>query len=166
MDEKTRKLNDPLKLVMSLDDLDDSKFVRVFLTDETNAPISPATVDLTNVGDGVYSDDLSPLMPNKAEVRAHFVIFNDAGYTTIDDEHGADTDFFKLDAFDPSILQPKAAAIFATVQTENSLKGSVEKGSVYGTIETEQKIKGMILGGEIKGTINTENGIKGVVLDE
>jgi len=93
MAEFRRKVGTTLGLKLLLKPADDSLFVRAFLTDKAGVALSPASVDLANVGGGQYVEN-TQLMQATDQMVASYRVFDDSGFTLLNGEFPGDTDYF------------------------------------------------------------------------
>lgn len=158
-----RNVNEALKLVANLDD--GSKYVRAYLWDNGGNPLSPPTVDLSHIGDGIFTDT-TVLMPNKAQVIAKFKVYDDAAYSVLNDcEYDFPSETFELSKFDPALIQPVNAAVFGVIETEN-IEGRVyQEDVVLGELEAESIESESIEEQSVEGQIEQTDNIEGVLYD-
>lgn len=84
----------PIPLYMQLYDNDPAKYVRVTLRDADNVELEDSPVDLSPVGDeGLYYNS-DVLMPDTTFVTAQFIVYDDAEYSEISANEGADMAMF------------------------------------------------------------------------
>ena len=143
-DEKLRLVGAALNLKMFLTDGDATKFLRTFLNDEDGAPITPASVDLTNVGNGLYVDS-ALAMPNLPFVRARHVVYDDSGYSVVDCTHPARTDDYRRQDLLPTQLPDTddlSANFGETPELEaqfeiDEMKAQIESDDITATIQSD-----------------------------
>lgn len=161
-----RLVNEPLKLRASLTDGDGTKFVRAFLKDASGAPLSTPTVDLTHVGDGIYKDDDTVLMPNSTQVLVKYKVFDDAAYTILNDcGYKQPTFVYELSKFDPAITTPTNQLVKGRVETK-SIKGKINGNQqILATVKTAAISAKLLSQQLVSGRVVQDQKIKGVVYE-
>lgn len=163
MGEFKRKVNDLIRLKLSLADGATNKFVRATLIDQDGASVAPGTVALAHQAEGVYAENLVQ-MPNKDQVIARYEVFKDAGFLSIDKTYTKAFDVFEKDAFDPSNLLPKGQNIFATVGRAGVTGQVASRPQIQVSVGPKQ-IAAEVSHNEVTAQIQTQNEIEGVIND-
>lgn len=163
MGEFKRKVNDLIRLKLSLADGATNKFVRATLFDQDGAAVAPGVVALPHQSGGVYAEN-TVQMPNKDQVVARYEVFKDAGFTVIDKEYTKAVDVFEKDTFDPTNLIPKAQNVFATVSRVGISGQVTSRPEIKATLGPKQ-IAAKVEHNEVKAQIETQNEIEGVLND-
>lgn len=88
-------LSAPIPLSFQAFNYDAGLYVQAFLRDSNNNAIPGSPVQLTAGDNGLYTNNLV-LMPSTAWVTAQYVVYEDAGYTTVSLTAGAGLDTFIL----------------------------------------------------------------------
>jgi len=161
MSELLRKVNDPLRLKLHLEPKDDTYFVKAKVTTAGGGLINE--VELPNVGDGVYQDDLSEIMPNLPEVWANYFVFYDALFTEEACEHG-DFEVYKRDDFDPKTLVSGAIRVRGVVKDNKIIAKIGAAGKIKAIINDGKIAQKVSASGTVKATIKS-NTVKGVVYE-
>lgn len=85
----------PIPINCQLWDGNNSVFVKAFLTSENGTPYSPASVNLTNAGHGLYLNT-SLNMPPSGVIFASLFVYSDSGYTQLDNNYTITADTFSV----------------------------------------------------------------------
>ena len=110
-------LGEIVRLTNQLWDGDTGKFVRAIVrkTDGTEVTGSPFT--LAHIGNGKYTNN-TLLMPNEDRLDVTYETYDDAGFTTLSEDHTISTDVYRLEIPDSTILA-KLDQILNIVSTFN-----------------------------------------------
>lgn len=127
---------------------DSTRFVRAFLFDKDGSALTPATVDLTDVGGGRFVETAT-VMQNIPLMKTRIQVYNDSGYTELDCEYPGDTDCYELDSLLPTQL-PNAEGIEANFGPDVNLGAEMEDGGINAEISSD----------EIQATISAEDEIE------
>lgn len=163
MSEFKRKVNDPLRLKLSLSDGNTARFVRAFLFDQNGAVVAPGFVNLSHQSNGIYADN-SVLMPNLDQVVAKYKVYYDNTYLESDLCYPQAIDYFEKDAFDPTAFIPKGQNVFATMGTQ---KTSVIVGTnkINVTLEPKPLVEVSVKASQVGVELKTKNEIEGELND-
>jgi len=157
------KVGEKIPLNCQLADRVSDKFVKAYLFDKLGAPLTPASVNLSHVANGLFLDTTVD-MPDIASVIAQYVVFEDAGYLVPHDEHDAVTDMFERDEIDAAIDQLLIAARKTDMEmklyealsftaevddSDDSPTASVESASTLtATVQDGQNVSGEVIENE------------------
>lgn len=87
-------IGDTIHLNLQLSNGNTGKYVRATVRNASGVEISGSPVALTHIGGGLYSND-SLTMPNTDEVTAQYVVYDDAGFTTVNTNYSQVMDTFQ-----------------------------------------------------------------------
>lgn len=90
------QVGDKVPLSLQIADYAQAKFVRVNIVDDSGSDVAASPIDLTDLGDGLY-EDFSYTFPDSAWIRIQYLVFDDAGYTTLCGTEGASNDIIYRD---------------------------------------------------------------------
>jgi hypothetical protein len=163
------KVGDQIQLNLQLEDGATDKYPRAYLRDQFGYPLPESPVDLTHIGDGLYSDD-SVYMPNTQEVTATFKVFDDLARTILSPFYSIEMDVFAKDQSASLIaallgqnlpgdidgLVDDSGALAAFMEDSGAIFGVIDdSGSIYGFIE-EWELTGILVDdGELYGQLAT-----------
>lgn len=77
---------DTIPLKFQLSEGDTGKYVRAFIRDSADSPISGSPFNLSHVANGLYTSDAA-IMPETKNVSVQFITYSDSGYTTRDTDY-------------------------------------------------------------------------------
>lgn len=108
------RVGDQIPLQLQLFDGATGKFPRAVVKDASGAAISGSPFDLAHVANGHYSN-LSAVMPSTPFVTIQYLVYSDAGHTTLDTGYSAELDVQEQDNSLPtaSYTAPDNATITA-----------------------------------------------------
>lgn len=124
------KPNDIIPLVLQLFDNATNKFVRAVVRDSDDAAISGSPFSLAHEADGLYTNKTA-VMPNKAFVSVQYLIYDDAGFTTLSSTHSSVAIEIPLQ----SDIAALSNSITGIVFDESIINGYVESNTLVGTVE-------------------------------
>lgn len=125
------------------------QYVRAFVEDPSGNPISGSPFALTAVGSTGKFRNVAAVMPNQPWIYATYLVYDDAGFTTLSSANGASSEIFWR-AIDPSetpYLPPTSNIVAFVGEGEPCVRGPVEDTIVQGaarllTIRLAQSIGG------------------------
>lgn len=82
------KPNDVIPLVLQLFDNDATKYVRANVRDASDTVISGSPFTLAHEANGLYTN-ASAVMPNTPFVSVQYLVYDDAGFTTLSTIHAS-----------------------------------------------------------------------------
>lgn len=143
MGEFSRRAGQTLGLSLDLRPTPDvTRFVTAFLFDKDGNALAPASVNLTDQGNGNHVEN-STTMQSVPQMRAKYRVFFDAGRTDEDDcEYLGGEDVFDLDDLQPSEL-PGDSKLTGVLQSQVTIKGEIADGDLSGEIKTD-KLSGQV----------------------
>ena len=152
MAELLRKETEPVKLRLSLNRDETTKYVRAFLTDSGGNPVPPGTLDLVHLANGVYGENAF-VMPNIDTFDVKYRVYLDAGFSVLDPTYPSAFDIVRKD----TAIAVEVGAGGTEVATD--LSGSVEEtAEISGTIqEPELSITGASFDTDIEGVVEEES---------
>lgn len=119
----------------------EARFVTAFLFDKSGNALTPASVDLNDIGSGAHVED-SQVMQSVPQMVAKYIVYLDSARTQVDnDEYLGDVDVFELDELVPSQL-PGEVSLTAEIN-------DVELGADVGDLTLDADVDGQELIGEI-----------------
>ena len=82
------KPGDKIPLVLQLFDNAVGKFVRAVVRDSSDAEISGSPFALAHEASGLYTN-AAAIMPNTPFISVQYLVYDDAGFTTLSSDHSA-----------------------------------------------------------------------------
>lgn len=151
MAELLRKENEPVKLRLSLNRDETTKYVRAFLTDSAGNPVPPGTLDLSHLANGVYGENAF-VMPNVDTFDVKYRVYLDAGFSVLDPTYPSAFDVVRKDT-------GSQVEGVGGVEVTADLSGAVEESAeISGTIqEPELSITGSSFDTDIEGVVEEES---------
>lgn len=157
----TAKENQILVLKTQLGDGDETKFVRAIVTTDTGIQLAGSPFALPHQSGGKYVfQDPSLTFPTGTvkEIHAQYVVYEDAGFTTLADCYGVDLDVWQKDESANVVVDDildKVCQILNTISSINpgaELVACIDVEEIYGFIE-EEELCGVIIEEELIGFI-------------
>jgi hypothetical protein len=164
MGEFKRKINEELKLKLSLSDGRTDKYVRAYFRDKAGAVILGDFVNLTHLGLGAYGNN-AVQMPSLDQVHVIYRVFSDALYTALDQNYTQGLDVFELDTLDPTAFQRSPSAVQGTIKAGRVQSVVFERERIRGAIKAVKIAARIEQKAEIKGNIYQNQEIEGVVYE-
>ena len=93
------KVGTPIYLDLKLQDGNTGKFVRAFVRDVSGTPIAGSPALLTHIGEGRYINN-SLIMPDTPEVKASYIVYDDALFAVESSIYVHGADIFKRSSLD------------------------------------------------------------------
>lgn len=117
------KPNDIIPLVLQLFDNATNKFVRAVVRDNSGVQISGSPFTLAHQANGLYING-SALMPNKPFISVQYLVYDDAGFTTLSSTHSSTSIEIPLE------YSSNSCAVEGVVEDSTILSGVVESAEV------------------------------------
>jgi len=137
MIEADVKLGDTVPLNFQLFDGAVDKFVRAIVFDQAGISIGSSPHDLTHVKNGYYHDRTLS-MPNKTQLTAVYLVFEDALFTILSELYTQDADIFRL-LPDSEVIFIESPGDKAEVVLEQQLAEAViETTEIVVTVEQDE----------------------------
>ena len=119
----------------------EARFVTAFLFDKSGNALTPASVELTDIGNGAHVED-TQVMQSVQQMVAKYIVYLDAARTQVDnEEYLGGVDVFDLDELVPAQL-PSEVSLTAEIN-------DVELGADVGDLTLDAEVDGQELTGEI-----------------
>lgn len=109
---QTVSVGDILPLTIQISDYDPAKYVQVFLYDETLTEIAQSPSQLSPVGSNGFYSNNEIEMPDTKFLIAQYVVYDDAGYTTVSQSEGGQNDTFIKDQLEMGDVLPLAVQLY------------------------------------------------------
>lgn len=116
------KIGNKIPLMLQLFNNESAKFVRAFVRNDANVAISGSPFTLTHLSLGLYSN-LSALFPATTFVTVQYVIYDDAGFTTLSEGYEITQETFTID---PDVNSDRSL---------NAIEGNLDSGELGGFME-------------------------------
>lgn len=116
------KPGDKIPLVLQLFDNAVNKFVRAVVRDSSDTQIAGSPFALAHEANGLYTNSTAE-MPNSAFVSVQYLVYDDAGFTTLSSTHSSAAVEIPID------YEIKGGEVSATVEDETAT-GVVESSPV------------------------------------
>jgi hypothetical protein len=127
-------LGQEVPLALQLSNGATNKFPRAKIYDESGTELAGSPVVLTHVSAGLYKAS-SFVMPAKPFIVAQYLIYSDAGFTTLDPDYPIASDAFSLLTL--TTLEMTRAILFGTVEKAPIIVGTLSASQLYGEISEE-----------------------------
>jgi len=125
-------LGQEVPLALQLSNGATNKYPQARMFDDSGAELSGSPVTLTHVGSGLYKASTF-LMPSKPFIVAQYLVYSDAGHTTLDTDYPIASDAFSL--LDLSILEMTRASLLGTLEESPIIIGELSASQLYGEVE-------------------------------
>lgn len=153
------KQGDQIPLSVQLFDGDTAKYVRATVRGSNGTPLAGSPVDLTHVGNGLYTDD-SLVMPLDNFVTASYRVYTDAGYTIPSDLHSDTEDIFNL-------MVPVAELIEVLSKVNQILQELSGAADIIGELDDTGALEGQLADSDdLEGYVTDNGAITGELSDE
>lgn len=125
-------LGQEVPLALQLSNGATNKYPQARMFDDSGAELSGSPVTLTHVGSGLYKA-ANFVMPAKPFIVAQYLVYSDAGHTTLDADYPIASDAFAL--LDISTLDNPRAALFGSLENSPVIVGALSASQLYGEVE-------------------------------
>lgn len=147
----------PIPISLQLWDGNNGAFVKAFLKNEQGAPYSPSSIDLQNVGNGLYLNS-TLLMPVSGVILASLFVFTDGTYLVPDDNYTASSDIFSVQSSGGggggSVVN--GGSVVGYVIDANPLVGVVESDQATGEV-ANTSLTGQIDSSQAEGEVQSDS---------
>lgn len=120
------KVGDKIPLVLQLFDNATTKFVRAVIRDATDAPISGSPFTLAHEANGLYTNNAA-VMPDTPFVSVQYLVYDDAGFTTLSEDHSSVG--VEIPRLECGVEILNGGEVTGVVQSEPQIIGVVEASS-------------------------------------
>jgi len=171
------KVGDTVALVHQLHDRDETKFVRAFVEDSDGVAIAGSPFTLTHDTLGKYRNN-SLAMLDIAFISATYVVYNDALFDEISDDHTTHIDGFELVVLDQELvdcieeLKDKANQLLSKLDdllgVNVIIEGEISQGDeIDGIVASQEDIQGIVdETTEVLGAVESLQSLTGTVGQE